>query len=319
LELRISVKVPATSANLGTGFDIFGLALALYTEFVFDTDLSNDAPLLEVTGEGAALLTTEGCALVFDAAKAYAEARNITLPPYRLLVNNLIPLGRGLGSSAAAIVGGLVGASMLIHGQAWIEERDFVLNVATEIEGHPDNVAPALLGGLLVAAKPSKLHSKMFHEAGPIVLAMPIPDDLDVVLFIPDFEMSTKAARAVLPAQVPFGDAIHNLGRAALLAAIFATPKPRLELLADAMDDRLHQPYRTQIFPQLPVLIETAVNAGAYGAALSGAGSSVLAFVSKSRAAAVQNALVAKAAELTLPGQATQLAIAQDGTRTELF
>lgn len=313
--MRITVKVPATSANLGCGFDVFGLALALYSEFTFDTELTGE-PNLEVQGEGAGILEAEGCGLVLRAAQTYAEMQDVKLPAFRLKVYNRIPLGRGLGSSAAAIVGGLVGAAALVKATEWETERDLLLRLATEIEGHPDNVAPALLGGLLVAVGRPASAAK---PIGPLVVSLPIPSNLQAVLFVPEFEMSTKAARAVLPQTVPFADAVHNMARTGLFAAIFATSQPPLELLGEAMADRLHQPYRTQLFPQLPTLIETARRAGAYGAALSGAGSSVLALVDTNQAAPVSAALTQTADHLQLTGYSLQLEIASSGTQATIL
>ncbi len=315
-DLRVNVYVPATSANLGCGFDVFGLALALYTEFSFDTGVSSQPGLqLEVVGEGAELLRREGCGLVYEAAQFYAQAMDVKLPPFKLTINSQIPLGRGLGSSAAAIVGGLIGAAALTRQENWQSEREMLLRLATEIEGHPDNVAPALMGGLVVAVNRTGTAQDVRPGlAKPIIISLPVPENLATVLFIPDFEMSTKAARAVLPPNIPFGDAVHNMARTGLFAAIFAATAPPLELLAEAMDDRLHQPYRTQIFPQLPKLIASAQAAGAWGAALSGAGSSVLALVDAARAEGVKHALEQTAQALELPGRATQLNIASSGT-----
>lgn len=304
--MQITVRVPATSANLGCGFDVFGLALGLYTEFVFEP--ASDRTL-QVEGEGAAALQAEGCSLVLEAAAAYAKAKTTILPNFKLTVRNNIPLGRGLGSSAAAIVGGLVGASALLNEERWFKERKLLLQLATQLEGHPDNVAPALYGGLLIAVMAEATTS-------PIILPLTVPANLEAVVSIPNFEMSTKAARAVLPKSLPYGDAVHNMARTALFAAIFAQPKPPLSLLREAMADRLHQPYRTAIFPQLPKLIETAQQAGAYGAALSGAGSSVLALVDKAQAETVKQALTEAALAMQLPAKIVQLPIATNGTQT---
>jgi len=344
--MRIRVKVPASSANLGCGFDAFALALALYSDFVFDIDRVDASSFpLEVRGEGAEQLLAEKCRLFYNAVEVYERFTGYKVPPFGLEIENRIPLGRGLGSSATAIVGGLFGADALCRlAQTGpnFPARDQLVRLATEIEGHPDNVAATLLGGLTLAvsapspAPPyftpdspqSQTDSQFDAELeldglnnldggpawrNPVVVAIPTPSNLTTVVFIPSFEMSTKEARAVLPPTISLQDAAHNSSRTALLVAAFTVPGGKLEWLAEAMNDRLHQPYRSQIFPQLPALIAAAQRAGAYGAALSGAGSTVLAFVARERAASVRDAFVRVASENGLRGRAEQLEIAPGG------
>lgn len=340
--MKIRVKVPASSANLGCGFDAFGMALALYTDFVFDVDASDAVSFpLEVQGEGAEQLKAERCALVYNAIKVYQRFTGYKVPPFRLEIENRIPLGRGLGSSASAIVGGLVGADALCrraYGGANFPARDQLVRLATEIEGHPDNVSATLIGGLTLAVSAPSPAPPYFvpnspladdeddpEIAGiknldggpawrnPVVVSLPTPTNLTTVVFIPSFEMSTKEARAVLPPTLSLQDAAHNSSRTALFVAAFTAPGGKLEWLAEAMNDRLHQPYRSQIFPQLPGLIDAAQRAGAYGAALSGAGSTVLAFCAREKAASVRDAFVRVATESGLRGRTDQLEIALGG------
>ncbi len=341
--MRIRVKVPASSANLGCGFDAFGLALALYTDFIFDPDTSEavNFPLV-VHGEGADKLMEERCALLYNSIKVYQRFTGYKVPPFALELENRIPLGRGLGSSATAIVGGLIGADALCrraYGGANFPARDQLVRLATEIEGHPDNVAATLLGGLTLAVSAPSPSAPFFVPNSPIsddgeddailgdvknldggpawrnpvVVSLPTPAHLTTVVFIPNFEMSTKEARAVLPPTLSLQDAAHNSSRTALFVAAFTAPGGKLEWLAEAMNDRMHQPYRSQIFPQLPGLIDAAQRAGAYGAALSGAGSTVLAFCAREKAASVRDAFVRVAGEGGLRGRAEQLEIAPGG------
>jgi homoserine kinase len=338
--LRIRVKVPASSANLGCGFDAFGLALALYTDFVFDMEASSAKPALLVKGDGAERLQAEGCTMVYEAIRVYERYTGYRVPPFCLEIENRIPLGRGLGSSATAIVGGLYGADALcrrVYGGATYPSQTDQIRLATEIEGHPDNVSAAILGGLTIAVSapsPAPLYftpttppadqndtapaSFRNLDGGPawrnpLVVSLPTPPNLTTVVFIPNFEMSTKEARSVLPTSVTFQDAAHNSSRAALFIAAFTAPGGKLEWLAEAMNDRLHQPYRGQIFPQLPTFIDAAQRAGAYGAALSGAGSTVLAFVSREKAAAVHEAFLKVANTAAISGRTEQFEIAQGG------
>lgn len=312
--MRITVRVPASSANLGCGFDALGLALALHSDFVFDTD-APDAPLA-VSGDGADLLLADGCGLVYEAIERYRGETGAELPRFSLAVANRIPLSRGLGSSSAAVVGGLVGAWALHHADqpGAALDRQAVLRLATAIEGHPDNVAPAIFGGIQLALLPGG-----DLAAGPLLMPLAAPPTLAAACFIPDMPLSTSAARAVLPAQVPLADAIHNQARTALFAAIFGRPEPPLRLLREAMDDRLHQPYRTALLPQLPGLIAAACAAGAYGAALSGAGSTVLALCELADAGRVAEAMrgfaLAPSEYPGLPGAARVLALDLSGVQ----
>ena len=261
----ITVRVPATSANLGPGFDALGLALRLHNTLTIGLASS---PEIEIEGEGEETLHRDPSHLAYRAAMAVvARAEEMpgapSVPALRLTQRNAIPLGRGLGSSAAAIVGGAAAANALLGGPL---DRQALLDLAAEMEGHPDNVAPALFGGLVVCAR----------TAAGVRWMRLAPPSLGVVIAVPDYPVSTEEARRRLPARVPFPDAVFNVTRTALLVAALTGGRP--DLLDEATQDRLHQPYREHLVPGLNEVFQAARRAGAYGAALSGSGPAVIAF-----------------------------------------
>lgn len=261
---RIEVAAPATTANLGPGFDCLGMALDLWNRVeVLPADGDGGGAVVEVVGEGAEELAGDAGNLTYRAMEFLFGEADLELPPLRLRCHNGIPLSRGLGSSAAAIAGGLAAANALSGG--WFGDKE-LLEMAATLEGHPDNVAAAVLGGLqLVVSDGPQLYT------API----PVPDELKAVLFIPEQRIATAAARAVLPERVSVGDAVFNMGRAALLVAGMGLNRP--EYLEVATQDRLHQPYRQPLFPAIKVIFAAARAAGALGVFLSGSGSTVLA------------------------------------------
>jgi homoserine kinase len=260
----VAVRVPATSSNLGPGFDALGLALRLHNRLTLEAAAS---PEIEIEGEGAGSLPRDASHLAYRAAMAVAvraAAAGVEPPAaFRLRQRNAIPLARGLGSSAAAIVAGAVAANALLGAPLG---RQALLDLATEMEGHPDNVAPSLLGGLVVCAR----------TADGVRWIRLAPPPLAVVLAVPDYHVSTEEARRRLPARVPFPDAVFNVTRTALLVAALTQGRP--DLLDEATQDRLHQPYREQLVPGLTDVFAAARAAGAHGVALSGSGPAVLAF-----------------------------------------
>ncbi len=262
---RARVRVPASTANLGSGFDTLGMALTLYNEVELTEE--GEGLQLVVDGEGKAALEKAGAQnLVVRAIQATLEDLGFRLPGLKVCQINRIPLRRGLGSSAAACLGGIAAAARL----AGVElSTDEILARALPFEGHPDNIAPALMGGLTASA---------IVEGRVVSARVPVPERLRAVVVIPSLEMTTKRAREVLPKQVPFQDAVFNLTRLALLLAGLATD--RLDLLAAGSEDRLHQPYRAGLLPGMEAIIEEGRRAGALAAFLSGAGSSLLALVS---------------------------------------
>jgi homoserine kinase len=290
---RLTVEVPATSANIGAGFDCLGLALDLTNTIELEVHSGRPGEVeLTVEGAGAGELVGErGNRFIRGVEtalfRAFGEAPLRT--GWRVAMRNSIPLERGLGSSAAAVVGGLVAGNALAGGA--LGKAD-LLDLAAEIEGHPDNVAAAVLGGFVVSASIDRRIEAIRFDA---------PRDLRAVLFIPELRFRTDEMRAVLPAKVPLVDAVSNLSRVALGVAGLATG--RYDLLRDLTVDRLHERYRARAYPQLPVLIQAARDAGAIGACLSGAGSTVIAFAdSMAVMARIEAAFTAVAADRDLPG-----------------
>ena len=298
----VRVRVPATVANLGPGFDVLGLAVTLYNEF---TVRETGGPLRIRVAAGGPEVPGDQSNLCYQAFTALCREADRPVPGVSIAMRLDIPSGRGLGSSATAVVGGLLAANALL-GLDRSAEALLPLAVALEHGGHPDNVAPALLGGLVGnATGAGRLYS----------VRVPFPEDLRAVVYLPDFAMDTVAGRALMPPQYPKADVVFSTGRVALLLAALTTH--RYDLLAPAMEDRLHQPYRAQLFPALPVLIAAAVEAGAYGACLSGGGSAVLALVAPDQAAAVTVALHAAAEAAGLTGRGVVLDVDRQGARAE--
>jgi homoserine kinase len=257
--MRVRVRVPATTANLGPGFDALGLALALYNEFTLE---ESDGVTVSVEGEGAERLPRSADNVVARATRLAFEAARRRFRGVRIHCVNRIPLSRGLGSSAAAWVGGLVGANAILGSPL---DRAALMALAASAEGHPDNVSAAILGGLTVSCQ---------DGSRVAAVRLPVLADLRWVVLVPELKSETRDARAVLPDTVPRGDAVFNVQRVSLLLASLAGHPELLEL---AMCDRLHQPYRLRLFPWMEAVIAGARGAGALGCALSGAGPSMLA------------------------------------------
>jgi homoserine kinase len=258
--VTVRVRVPATSANLGPGFDALGLALALYNEVEVRVA---DATSVTVEGEGAGRLPINDKNVVVRGIRMVYDALGRAPEPWAIHCVNRIPPARGLGSSAAAWVGGLVAGNALLGAPL---DRAAVLRLAARAEGHPDNVAAAVYGGLTVAGGDGD---------ALIALSLPVPPALVWVALIPSITSSTAEARGVLPTHVPRADAVFNVQRVALLLA--SLQAGHVESLGTALDDRLHQPYRRKLFPWMPAVSHAARAAGALGCVLSGAGPSLLA------------------------------------------
>lgn len=261
---KVSVSTPASTANLGAGFDCLGLALNLRNMVdLWDTGRGGGLEI-DVEGEGEDLLPTDDTNLVYRAAdRVFARVGKRPAGLLRLHAVNGIPLGSGMGSSAATIVGGLVAANALVEGGL---SREELLRLAYEMEGHPDNAAAALYGGLTLVS-----------AAGDELMARPLAvPPMRVAIALPELRLSTAEARAALPAQVPLADAVYNLGHA--LLTVQALTGGDEALLRWAVSDRLHQPYRQRLIPGYATVAAEARKAGAVAVALSGAGPSLVAF-----------------------------------------
>eukprot|EP00906_Rhabdomonas_costata_P036260 RCo050906 len=266
---RVTVAAPATSANLGCGYDCLGMALDIWNELTIER---SEKFMIEIHGEGADSLPRDETNLVVTGVKAAFKAAGKHVPPLRYILRNSIPSSSGLGSSSAAIVSGLVAGLVLSGHEMPVSGEESVLQLAAAIEGHPDNVAPALYGGLQIEVHEG---SRWYTDR------VSLPVGLQCIVFLPARRAAgekTKAARSILPEMVSRKDAVFNISHAALLINAFSTGN--LDVLKIATQDKLHQPQRAALNPHLFPLIEAAVQAGAHGACLSGAGPSVMAFSS---------------------------------------
>ena len=288
----VTVRVPATSANLGPGFDTLGLALALYDELTV-TATTEPGVHVEVIGVGAGEVPTDETNLVVRSNKHTFDHYGLPMPGLALEAHNVIPHGRGLGSSGAAIVSGIMAAKGLLEGIVDIDS-DALLTLATELEGHPDNVAPALFGGLTIAWTTAD---------GPKAKKLIVHRGVSPVVCVPAATMSTALARSLQPASVPHADAVFNVSRSALLiAALIQSP----ELLLEATEDKLHQNYRASAMPETDALIQVLRKNG-LAAVVSGAGPSVLVLASDPSQRLVAAELVASHA--TTPWESLMLAV----------
>jgi homoserine kinase len=282
----VVVCAPATSANLGPGFDCLGLALDLWNE---------------VRASPGGSLENPGNNLILRSASAVFEQVGAAYPGFELRSTNRIPFARGLGSSAAAIACGLLIANHCLGGPL---DQPALVQLASTLEGHPDNVVPCLLGGARVATLAQ--HGQVIEARIPIGLS------LRAVVFVPEQPIPTAHARGLLPSTVPLADALFNVARSSLLVAALASGQANA--LAEATRDRLHQPYRAPLFPAGATLLDTAMQAGALGAFISGAGPSVLALCADGAGAdAVAVALDSTARQLQVPGTSLRLALTDRG------
>jgi len=303
---RVTVEVPASSANLGAGYDCLGLALGLTNRIVLEVrGWSRGEIELTVDGEGRTEFTGDReNRFVLGVEAALRTARG-ELPDgvgWRIEMRNEIPLARGLGASAAATVGGLLAGNALLGDPLDTTE---LLRLATGIEGHPDNAAAALLGGFAVVAS---------TDAGVEAIRFDAPRDLRAVVFIPERRLGTGEMRDVLPEEVPFRDAAANLAAVAIGVAGLATR--RYDLLGRLTVDRLHEPYRAAAYPQLPRLVDAARGAGAIGACLSGSGSAIIAFADSVKVISrVEAAFLAAGADTDLPGRVAVIAPRNHGAK----
>ncbi|WP_101773848.1 homoserine kinase [Peptostreptococcus faecalis] len=284
------VLVPATTANLGPGFDSLGMALTKYS--TYECEL-NDNIDIQIEGIEKEKLNVENNLVVNSMNKLFDYVGKYPTG-YTLKINNGIPMARGLGSSASAIVGGLIVANELVGNPLGKEE---LLNLATEIEGHPDNVAPALLGELILSTKTSD-GKVIYRSIKPF-------EDLRCVVFIPEYEVSTKDSREVLPEYISMEDTVHNSSHLGLLIMGFLTGDK--ELIGITMDDRIHEPYRKVLIKKFDEFKKAALDAGAFAFSLSGSGSTIIAYCSESESNMVCEAMQNLANKSNIAGVASVL------------
>lgn len=301
---EIIVRVPATTANLGSGFDVLGLALSLENELHFIPEEGDFADVvMTAEGEGLATLAIASENIIFRAMEETAAVIGKPLPAGRMHAVNRIPFARGLGSSSAAIVSGIVLANALLG--APLSENE-MLQIAAKVEGHPDNVAPALLGGFVVS---------MMEDGVCTSAKIPVADDWKAVVAIPDYELMTEEARAVLPTNYSRADAVHNVSAVSFLLTAFFTKNPAY--LARGLSDCIHVPYRIGLIPGGEDVMENAKQAGAFGATISGSGSTMIAFADEAHAEAVGAAMQKAFAEKGMQSRVLVLDFNTSGASVE--
>ncbi|RUT27817.1 homoserine kinase [Paenibacillus zeisoli] len=260
----VRVRIPASTANLGPGFDTLGMALSLYAWIEMK---AADQTTFHLYGDEMKGIPVDKSNLIYQVAQSVFKEAGVAIPELEISMYSDIPLTRGLGSSASAIVGALVAANELIGARLTSSK---LFDMATALEKHPDNVGASLFGGIIAASWDGEHADYIRIEPS---------SDLGVLVAIPDFQLSTSKARDVLPEQVSLTDAVYNISRSSLLTAAFAAG--RLDLISAAMRDRIHQPYRASLIPGMSRILNEASDHGALGAALSGAGPTLLALIDK--------------------------------------
>lgn len=267
--MKVSVKVPATSANLGPGFDCFGIALPIYNTITLEetvyptTGLEINILGDQFDGMSSFLIPTDKTNIVYKAVELLYNYTGQTPPALRINIQSNIPVAKGLGSSASVIVGGILAANELLGNPA---DEAALLSIANEVEGHPDNITPAMVGGFVISSA---------EPDGSIVYRkIDWPEDWKLTVCIPDYELATSISRSVLPEAVPYADASFNLKRSAMF--VHALHTKDTELMNLALNDRLHQPYRSRLVPGFDEITESIRHLDALGAVLSGAGPSIL-------------------------------------------
>lgn len=299
--MSITISVPATTANLGVGFDCLGAALTMANEFQFTLAEADTRLKINVSGQEAAKVGTGESNLVYRSFVYLYRQIKQNPPPIEISIRLGVPLSRGLGSSATAIVGGLLGANSLAGNPF---SRDEIMNLAIAIEGHPDNVVPALLGNCLLSV-----------ADGDTWQISPIPwhQAIVPVVAIPNFVLSTAKARSVLPDVYSRSDAIFNISRMGLLLRALATNNG--EWLKTALDDRIHQPYRQRLITGYAELQQAAIAAGAYGMVISGAGPTLLALTNSTQVEEVIRSMRQAWSDLGIEAEVRSLALDLEGAK----
>ena len=306
---RATIRVPATSANLGPGFDCIGMAVNLWNE----TTIFRGDATMKVDGEGADTLPRDGTNLVASSAKHAFNELGVDDLSLTFECKNNIPLARGLGSSSASTVTGVAAAFLFAeYDLEDIANRKRVFSIAADIEGHPDNAAPAVFGGCQIGIR---IDQSTDHQDW-ITSRVPISDELKAIVFIPDFSMKTEDARSILSDDLPRADAVFNIGRAAML--VHSLSYEKWDLLRHSTDDRLHQPERIKhFFPRFRPIARGALEAGAHGVFLSGAGPTVIALATN-RFMTICYEMSENARKAQIDGKAIVLNISQNGFEVQI-
>ncbi|MBM6828687.1 homoserine kinase [Anaerotignum lactatifermentans] len=278
----IHIQIPATSANMGPGFDSIGVALQLYNHLWVEE--IPEGLEIQVKRKQEIEIPTDETNLIYETMRYFYQQKGLPMPGVRLIQEDYIPMVRGLGSSAACIVGGLTAANELAGRPCGKQE---LAEMAAALEGHPDNAVPAFFGGMVVGAMKENTLKHVCLE---------LPKDLFFAIMVPDFPVSTEKARGVLPQEYSRGDVVYNVSRAALLVASLMSGK--YENLEMAMDDKIHQPYRKVLIPGMEEIFAAAKEAGALACYLSGAGSTLMAIITKEKAGEFRNQMSACFAKL---------------------
>ena len=302
---RLALRIPGSTSNLGPGFDTLGLALGIYSRLTFDLLESNDpnVPLITLKGAIARALPADRNNLIYAVLSKLWHDKPELLRRVRITIESDIPLGRGLGSSATAILGTVWAARVLAGDNP---DRAGVLADATPLEGHPDNLAASLHGGLIVCTQAA-------GSRHIVTQGLKWPDQWHTILVVPAYSLTTKSARAVLPDRVPMPDAVANVQHVALLVA--AVINRDEHALAEALHDRLHEPYRLELVPELSSLRHQLSEMPILGCVLSGAGSSVLVIVNKRHKAQVVDYLTAWSAARSSTPRILDLIVDQEGLK----
>ena len=305
---RATIRVPATSANLGPGFDCLGMAVDLWNE----TSVSRGEFSIDICGEGSESLPIDETNLVITSARHAFRVLGIDDVGLTFSCENRVPLTRGLGSSSAATVTGIAAAFAFAgHDLDDVETQDQMFAIAAGIEGHPDNAAPAVYGGCQIGINIDDSSS----DQSWVTSRVDIADELKAVVFVPEFSMQTAEARGILPDNLPRTDAVFNIGRAAML--VHALSSGQWELLRHATDDRLHQPQRIEhLFPRFHPIARGAMDAGAHGVFLSGAGPTVMALATD-RFMTICYEMSENARKAQIEGKAMVLDISKRGVHIE--
>ncbi len=306
---RATIRVPATSANLGPGFDCLGMAVDLWNE----TTVTRGKPSVKIDGEGAASLPTDNSNLIATSAQHTFKSLGVDGIDLSFECVNKVPLTRGLGSSSAATVTGIAAAFAFANQDlSQSETRERMFAIAADIEGHPDNAAPAVFGGCQIG-----IHiEEPSADLGWITSRVPISDELKAVAFVPNFSMQTEEARSILPGTLTRSDAVFNVGRAAML--VHALSSGQWNLMRHATDDRLHQPQRIKhLFPRFRPIARGALDAGAHGVFLSGAGPTIMALATD-RFMTICYEMSENARKAQVEGKAMVLDISNDGVQIQI-